>query len=75
VQDIVLEKIKEKLYAGLKSEPFTSTRFALELITVPRPNYIWCFSRFLKKTFLCLTHLLKNIIEQITVFDLQSWMS
>jgi hypothetical protein len=72
---IVLKKIKEKLIIRLESEPFTSTRLALELITVPQRILFGAFSRVLKRIFLCLsyqTHLLKNVIEQIFL-DLQTW--
>ena len=64
---IVLKKIEEKSIARLESEPFTSTRLALELITFPRRILFGAFSRFLKRIFLCpshRTHLLKNVIDQ-----------
>ena len=48
---IVLKKIKEKLIARLNSEPFTSTRLALELITFPSQILFGAFFQSSEKDF------------------------
>ncbi len=70
---IVLKKIKEKLIARLESEPFTSTRLALELITVPRQIIFGAFWKGF--FFVCLIRPIFLKTSLTNLLYLQSWRS
>ena len=60
----------------MKSESFTSTRLAVELITFPRQILFGAFSRGLKRIFLCLshqTHLLKEHLANLKLIYITFW--
>ena len=71
---VVLRRLKKNWI--WKSEPLTSVRFALESMTVTKPNYIRCLFRICEKGFsvsVHQTHLLKNILPISKLIRVTFW--